>query len=148
MPILLVRHGEAVQPGDAGDVPRFLSSRGRIETRSVGASVRAANLTVSSIVSSPLVRAVQTAELLAQALDFEGLISTDVHLVPEADPRIFFRRAPVGSALSIVVCHEPVIRGIAALLAEQSSYPGFRTSGAVLFGDGPGKRGLLAHFNP
>ncbi len=147
MSILLVRHGEAVQPSDAGDVPRFLSSRGRIETRSVGAQLRAAKLTASAIIASPLVRAVQTAELLAQALEFEGVVSTDVHLVPEADPRIFGRRAPAGSALTIVVCHEPIIRGIAALLTEQSSYPGFRTSGAVLFGDGPGKRGVLGHFN-
>lgn len=146
MPLLLVRHGEAVQADAAGDVPRYLSSRGRIETRSVGAQLLAAGLVPAAMVSSPLVRAVQTAELIALATGYGGVVSTDVELVPDADPATYVRAAPTGGGLTVVVCHEPIIRGIAALLAGQSSFPSFRTSGAVLFADGPGKRAILAQF--
>jgi phosphohistidine phosphatase len=148
MSLLLVRHGEAVQGGPDGDVPRFLSVRGRMETKSVGEQLRLAGLVPSTIVSSPLVRAVQTAEILAFALSYQGTVSTDVALVPEGDPSVFARRAPTGSSLTIVVCHEPIVRGIAALLAGQSSYPAFQTSAAVLFADGPGRRAVLGHYVP
>jgi phosphohistidine phosphatase len=148
MPLLLVRHGEAVQADASGDIPRYLSSRGRIETRSVGAQLVSAAIVPSAIVSSPLVRAVQTAELIAQATSFDGVVSTDIELVPDADPAIYARRVPTGGGITIVVCHEPIIRGIAALLAGQSSFPSFRTSGAVLFADGPGKRAVLGQFVP
>lgn len=149
MSILLVRHGEAVPGGEHGDAPRFLSSRGRVETRSVGAQLHAASIQPSAFVTSPLVRAVQTAEILAHALGFDGVIASDPGLVPDGDPTPVTRRI-VGSTggLLVVVCHEPIIRGIAAILTHQSSYPHFKTSGAILFGEGSGPRAVLGRFEP
>lgn len=132
MSILLVRHGEAVA-ATAGDRERFLTLRGRAETLAVGKRLAAMGHAPMAIVTSPLVRAVQTAEILAHALSFDGIVSTDAALEPEADPAEALRRIPGGAGLTLVVCHEPIVRGIAALLARQPSFAPFRTSGAVLF---------------
>lgn len=133
MPILLVRHGEAVA-AMAGDRERFLTLRGRADTLAVGKRLAAMGHVPMAVVTSPLVRAVQTAEILAYALSFDGIVSTETALEPEADPATALRRIPGGGAgLSVVVCHEPLVRGIAALLAGQPSFAPFRTSGAVLF---------------
>lgn len=146
MGLLLVRHGEAVQGGPDGDLVRYLSPRGRAATLALGLAAKAQGLTAHAIITSPLVRAVQTAEILAHALGYTGVITTDAGIVPEGDPIAFARRAPTGAPLTIVVCHEPIIRGIAAALLVQPAHPGFETSGAVLFSDGPGKRTPLARF--
>jgi phosphohistidine phosphatase len=149
MPILLVRHGEAVPPAEHGDDPRYLTARGRDETRAVGDMLRAEGLAPRAFVTSPLVRAVQTGELLAAALGFSGPVTTDPALVPDAAPAAFVRRIEGwDEGLLVVVCHEPIIRGIATLLAPATTHPPFPTSGAALIGDGPGPRALIARFGP
>ena len=149
MTVLLVRHGDAVAAGTSGDAPRYLSARGRSETAAVGAQLKAAGLVPKGFVTSPLVRAVQTAEILAAALDYRGVIASDAGLIPEGNADAAARRieAHAGGVL-VVVCHEPIVRGIAAALTGRSSHPPFRTSGAVLFGAGPGARPTLANFEP
>ena len=132
MSILLVRHGQAVAL-TTGDRERFLTQRGRSETLSVGQQLLALGHVPSAIVSSPLVRAVQTAEILAHALGFAGLVTTEPALEPEADPAAALRRVTSGAGVTMIVCHEPIVRGMAALLARQGSFPAFRTSAAVLF---------------
>ena len=149
MPILLVRHGEAVPPGPHGDDPRFLTERGREQTRAVGDLLRGEGLAPQAFVTSPLVRAVQTAELLAVALHVAGPVTTDPGLVPDAPADPVARRIDGWHAgLLVVVCHEPIIRSIAALLAPATKHPLFPTSGAALIGDGPGPRSLIGRFGP
>jgi phosphohistidine phosphatase len=149
MPILLVRHGEAVPAGEHGDDPRYLTERGREETRSVGALLRGEGLAPRAFVTSPLVRAVQTAELLAAALDHRGPVSADPGLVPDSPAAVIVRRIEAWhDGLLVVVCHEPIVRGIAALLVPTTKHPPFPTSGAALIGDGPGPRALIARFAP
>jgi phosphohistidine phosphatase len=130
MPVLLVRHGEAV--GSQGDdTHRYLTFKGRADTAKVGAALRARKIVASQIVSSPLVRAVQTAEILAHALGFDGTVTTDPAFAPDGDPNVAARRIPISTGVTILVCHEPIVRGIASVLSGQSQ-PGFRTSGCVL----------------
>lgn len=148
MPILLVRHGEAVAAEHGGDPPRYLTPRGRLETASVARKLREAGFVPTDIVSSPYVRAVQTAEILAHALDHAGVISTDPGLVPDADPSLAARGLFGRRGAVIVVCHEPIVRGLAALLAGTTSHPPFVTSGAVWFGEGTGARPILGRYTP
>lgn len=131
MPVLLFRHGEAV--GSQGDdAHRYLTFKGRADTLKVGAALRERLIMPSQIVSSPLVRAVQTAEILAFALGFDGTVTTDPAYVPDGDPVAAAKRIPVSTGTTIIVCHEPIVRAIAAHLTGQSGYPGFRTSGCAL----------------
>lgn len=136
MRILLMRHGDAVAdaPG-LGDTGRWLSGRGRVVTRRVGTwlGIHEA-FTPAEIVTSPLVRAVQTAEIVAGACG----ITEDLGVWPElatggsadAAARRLQRHAADGPIL--LVGHEPSLSGLVLrLLGKSVPWPGFRKS-AVL----------------
>ena len=131
MGILLFRHGEAVK-AHGSDEARYLTMSGRSETLAVARALHARSMRPAQIVASPLVRAVQTAEIIAHALGYEGLVTIEPSLVPDGDPRAAVRNVPMGAALVICVCHEPIIRGIAAALTQQPSFHHFKTSGCAL----------------
>jgi len=131
MPVLLVRHGEAVG-SQSDDAHRYLTFKGRADTQKVALALRGRKIVASQIVASPLVRAVQTAEILAHSLGFEGTVTTDPAFVPDGDPVLAAKRIPVSTGVTIVVCHEPIVRAIAAHLTGQPTFAGFRTSGCAL----------------
>jgi phosphohistidine phosphatase len=68
MELYLFRHGDAAapQPG-VPDEARELTERGRVETRAMAAALHAAGARPGAVVSSPLVRARQSAAIIAQA---------------------------------------------------------------------------------
>ena len=70
MEIYLLRHGIAVERTDFGgpDEERALTAEGRRKVNDVARAVRALRLSFDLIFSSPLVRAAQTAEIIAGAL--------------------------------------------------------------------------------
>ncbi|WP_305043527.1 SixA phosphatase family protein [Geoalkalibacter sp.] len=83
MQLYLVRHAKAVER--AFDIPeelRFLTPEGRERFRAAAAGLRKKGMDPEVIVSSPLVRAVQTAEILAEALTFNGPLTVDEALAP------------------------------------------------------------------
>jgi len=129
MRIYLVRHGDAVPEEDAGsDRDRWLSPRGREAARILGRLLREHHVAPNIIVSSPLPRAVQTAELLASSLDYIDAIATWRCLEPSAMPRIAANAiASAGSAV-IVVGHEPSISALGAYILSRPSFPQFRTA--------------------
>ena len=135
MKVLLVRHGDALPARDS-DETRILSVKGRDQTRALGAELIAKQLAPARIVASPLVRAVQTAEILASSLGWKATVEIDGALVPEGDPWRAETMFGTASGLVIAVTHEPIIRVIAARLVQQATFPAFRTSGAVLIEDG------------
>ena len=65
--LLLMRHGQAEDYADGGDAARPLTSRGRDDVARVGRALRRLSLMPNLSVSSPLLRARQTAEIVAQA---------------------------------------------------------------------------------
>jgi phosphohistidine phosphatase len=132
MPIILVRHGEAV--GSQGDdSARYLTYRGRSESRKVALALKERGLIPTQIVASPLVRAVQTAEIFAHALAFEGTLTTEPALVPDGDASLALKRIPISAGVTLVVTHEPIVRLMAALLVQQPTFAAFRTSGVAMF---------------
>lgn len=129
MNIYLVRHGEAVSEDDAGsDRDRWLNANGREAVRILGRLLRETNVEPDAIVCSPLPRATQTAELLAQSLDYLGVIASLRSLEPAAQPA---RAAAALSAYGrsvIVVGHEPSISMLGAHIIGRPSFPPFRTA--------------------
>ena len=79
-----MRHG-ATGPNAIEDAARVLSLEGRAEVIHVGAALRRRSLLASAVVSSPYLRARQTAELLSEALDLPRL-EDDKRLIPAGDP--------------------------------------------------------------
>ena len=69
----IVRHAEAVDPSE--DIPeehRYLTRRGRKRFRKIAKALRKAGSHMDTILTSPLIRAVQTADILAERLRFQG----------------------------------------------------------------------------
>jgi phosphohistidine phosphatase len=127
--IYLVRHGDAVPEEDAGsDRDRWLSARGREAARILGRLLREQGVTPDAVVASPLPRAVQTAELIAAALDHLAPIATWRCLEPAAHPRVAAGELATLGGATLVVGHEPSISGLGAFLLGRPSFPSFRTA--------------------
>jgi phosphohistidine phosphatase len=137
MRIYLVRHGDAVPEDEAGsDRDRWLSPRGREAARILGRLLRETNVSPDAIVSSPLPRAAQTAELVAASIDYIGHIATLRCLEPSAQPRVAAGMIAALGASVIVVGHEPSISALGAFLLGRPSFPPFRTAQCCAIEDG------------
>jgi phosphohistidine phosphatase len=132
MRVTLIRHAEA---GDDApdDESRALTVRGRTDARRVGRALARRGVRFSLIVTSPLVRAVQTAEIVAAALDYRGRIVSSDLILPEA---------PAGKAAAFLaglrdqrsvalVAHEPILSALAAALMRLPRHPPLRKAEAL-----------------
>lgn len=137
MRIYLVRHGDAVPEEEAGsDRDRWLSARGREHARILGKLLREQRVVPGMILSSPLPRAVQTAELLAQSLDFIDVVTSLRCLEPSAQPRVAANAVLSAGGAVIVVSHEPAISNLGAFLLGLPAFPQFRTAQCCAIEDG------------
>jgi phosphohistidine phosphatase len=86
MRIYLVRHAEAVDrvPG-MPDAARSLTARGRVTFRELSGRFRETGAAPSRILTSPFVRAVQTAEILSEAIRYDGEVVVAPQLSPGFD---------------------------------------------------------------
>jgi phosphohistidine phosphatase len=121
--VLLVRHAEAV-PGKPDEL-RALSERGREQSRELAKRLAAAGVRPTAVLTSPLVRARETADELARATGTTA--EPDERLAPGAtvdDLRaaVAGRGGPV-----VVVGHQPDCGRIAAALTGEE--PRFPTAG-------------------
>jgi phosphohistidine phosphatase len=135
MSVLLVRHGEAVASHGI-DEDRILSLRGRDEVRAIARALSLRSMMPSLVLASPLVRAVQTAELLVSGLGYEGVVSVDRALEPHGDVMRAQQLLAGAPGLCIVVTHEPFVRVLAGALTGQASVSSFRTAECALIDGG------------
>ena len=137
MKVYLIRHAHAVdEDGLLRDEQRYLSARGRRAAREVGHVLHQAQVQVDAILTSPLVRAVQTAELLADMLDFTDVIEVLPALVPGVPPRLVATELAVRGAAVAVIGHEPSISSLGALLVGIPAFPPMRPAQVSLIEDG------------
>jgi phosphohistidine phosphatase len=135
--IFLVRHADAVPEEDAGsDRDRWLSAKGREHARVLGRLLREQGVAPDAILCSPLPRAVQTAEMLAQALDYFGIVTSLRCLEPSAQPRVAANEIRAAASSVIVVSHEPAISSLGAFLLGLPAFPQFRTAQCCALADG------------
>jgi phosphohistidine phosphatase len=90
MRIYLMRHGLAIDRDDPDCPPeaeRYLTPKGVERTRAVAAGLAEMGIRPTALLSSPYVRAVQTGEIVCEALDIDAksLHASDA-LKPEAKP--------------------------------------------------------------
>jgi phosphohistidine phosphatase len=112
MRLLLVRHAEAA-PGNPDEL-RELTDKGRRQAEGLGADLAAEGVQAAVILTSPLIRARQTAEALGRALGAD--VEVDERLAPGASPDSV-REAVDGRGDTVVtVGHEPDCSWIAAAL--------------------------------
>ena len=87
MNVYLLRHGIAVagdQPGIASDAERPLTPKGIKRMRAAAQGLRRLKISFDAILTSPLVRARQTAEIVAAALGRENRLEEVSELAPES----------------------------------------------------------------
>jgi phosphohistidine phosphatase len=87
MEIYLLRHGIAENHAPTGkDADRRLTDEGREKLHRVLERARKAGVSPSLILSSPLKRALETAEIAAQELGYEAEILRSPALTPDSSP--------------------------------------------------------------
>jgi phosphohistidine phosphatase len=137
MKVLLIRHAHAIdQDHGLPDDARYLTGKGRRAARVLGERLRREGLVPDVVVTSPLTRAVQTAELLAQAVGFQGEVTVLVELSPEGSPRRAAAALEWLGAVVAAVGHEPTISATAAHLGGRSSHPPMKKAQAVVVARG------------
>ncbi|HZL97496.1 MAG TPA: histidine phosphatase family protein [Terriglobales bacterium] len=145
MKLYLVRHAEAVErSGTMPDGVRYLTSRGRLSFREIVHRVRKSGAAPDVVFSSPLVRAVQTAEILAERLDLSGPVVVTRELSPGFDLRALrvLLSGAESAAEAAFVGHEPDLGLLAAaLLAVPGGFPLRKGAVLALEADGSARKG-------
>ena len=122
MNLYLLRHGIAAEPGTPGyenDSERPLIPKGERRLRSATSAMKKLDLSFDLILSSPFVRARQTAEIVAGELKLKKRIEFFDGLVPGGNPRALIhalnelKPAPENVLL---VGHEPYLSRLISLL--------------------------------
>lgn len=119
MQIYLLRHGIAEDaPAGKADADRALTPEGIKRLREILKRARTASVAPSLIVTSPYVRARQTAELAAEILGYGEALSPSTKLTPMASPVDTWAelRALRGEPSVLLVGHEPHMSSFAAFL--------------------------------
>jgi phosphohistidine phosphatase len=140
MIVVLMRHAHAIEatPG-LPDADRWLTGKGRKVARKMSGWLAKPKRRPLVIWTSPLVRAVQTAEILADACELTDRVSVCPELSPGRDPGDLLRvlAAHQGPSPIALVGHEPSLSLIATSLLSDPSWSGFR-KGGLLAVDWPG----------
>jgi len=127
MDVYLLRHGIAEDAGPGtSDSERALTREGRDKLRRVLKRAEEAGVAPTLILSSPYRRAVETAEIAAEALDYRGKIVHAAALVPNASPSDAWDeiRCRTGEESILLASHEPLM---SSLLAHLLGVPALQT---------------------
>jgi len=113
MDLLILRHGEAGRGSKnlASDFKRSLTVEGKQEIVKIANGLKSLDVKIDHVLTSPLLRATETAEIVAKSLKYKGKIEETNFLKPEGN------RLELYSVLSrfkqdsvvLVVGHEPYL---------------------------------------
>jgi phosphohistidine phosphatase len=132
MRLLLVRHAHAVDEEENPDRP--LSRRGRAQVAKLVTYFRVPpRLSPTEIWHSPLLRSLETAELLADGLRLGAPLIEKPGLQPEDDPRPLLKILKRHRADIMIVGHEPHLSELTAWLVdgEPTERFGFKKGGVL-----------------
>jgi phosphohistidine phosphatase len=119
MEIYLLRHAiaEDAAPGQP-DSDRTLTGEGRDKLRRVLKRARQADVSPSLILTSPYRRALETAEIAAEALEYASRLVHSAALTPDASPHDLWQeiRGHRTEKAILLASHEPLMSSAAAFL--------------------------------
>jgi len=121
MELYVMRHGKAAEPDPKlypSDDQRPLTEAGRRDLEQIAAAMKLMKLEINLILSSPLVRARQTAEIVAKTLGItKKLLYSDSLAQNEVKPVIEeIKRAYKGETSLLLVGHEPQLSELVSTL--------------------------------
>ena len=133
MDLYILRHGIAVEPGTPGyedDADRPLTPGGQRKLGQIADAMEALDLSFDRIISSPYVRARETAEIVAEALGADKTLELSDTLTPGGSVKrlveLLNRLEPSPKSV-LLVGHEPYLSGLISLLVS-----GKETFGVVM----------------
>lgn len=115
MDLYILRHGKAGQSSeDPGDNMRKLTPAGRKEIRYIARWMKKEKFRFDVIASSPLIRASETAGIVARMLDRKDRVVTWDDLAPGGDPDTVCYNAAQSAtdATILLIGHEPELSGL------------------------------------
>ena len=120
MQLYIVRHGIAIDredPKSPADPERFLTEEGIDRTKDVASGVARLGISPDLLISSPYVRAMQTAEIFAAALEYPKpkIRRTDL-LLPGSEATLFYKELAKDKQSATVFCfgHAPQLDDLVA----------------------------------
>jgi phosphohistidine phosphatase len=126
MDLYIIRHAIAVDEATsdyASDSERPLTDKGRKKMRQIAKALRHLGVEFDLILSSPYIRACETAEILADVFKMKKRIVFSDNLIPLANPDLLIgeinEKHPVGSLA--IVGHEPHLSALVGLLVSENS---------------------------
>ncbi len=139
MQLYIVRHGIAIDrqaPKAPAEAERYLTEEGKDKTRQVAKGFAKLGVAADVLFSSPYVRAMQTAEIFADALEYPKtkIRRTDL-LLPSGDPGMFFRELAKDkeSGAVIVFGHAPQLDDLlATAVGSRHQITSLKKAGAAL----------------
>jgi len=125
MEVYFLRHGLAVEPGTAGfedDILRPLTAKGRRQLRKIAGAIKNLEPDIDLILSSPLVRAKQTAEIVADKLKLKKQLRYSDALAPRGSVASLLRQLEREQPNKVLlVGHEPDLSRLVSLLVTGGS---------------------------
>lgn len=124
MNLYLIRHAIAEEESPSGeDSQRELTDKGAKKMRLVAKGLRTLGVEFDLIVSSPYLRAVQTAEILAEVFKMKKNALASENLIPMGDPDMLL--AEINEKYTVnslaIVGHEPYLSALVSLLTAGGS---------------------------
>ena len=119
MKIYILRHGIAEDAqGSQPDSERALTAEGKKKLRNVLRTAHSAGVAPSLILTSPYRRALQTAEIAAEVLDYKGELLKTRTLEPATEPRQVWDeiRTHKDEPEILLAGHEPLFSALTAYL--------------------------------
>ena len=151
MKLLLIRHAKAEAHGHPqGDGARALTEHGRRQSRKVGAFLRREDLVPDMVLSSPLVRARETAEIVCAAAGadppvVQNWLGCGMHPAEALRELAVFATSARRVA---IVGHEPDFSGLVEyLLGTQQGFVRVKKASVILLDVNPPHPGGVMQFN-
>lgn len=124
MNLYLIRHAIAVEEAEGiEDAARPLTDKGIKKMRSIAKGLRKMDAEFDLILSSPYIRAKETAEILADVFKMKKNIAYSDNLVPMGDPDLLIseinEKYSVGSIA--LVGHEPHLSNLTGFLVSENA---------------------------
>ena len=133
MELFLLRHGDALARG-GDDASRPLSPLGELQASVAGRTLVRLQLRPLLVLSSPLLRAEQTAQIVMKELNID-VVETTEYLSPTTDPRQLIDELNDRSPASVLlVGHLPSLQIAASLMVSGVREAGLRVMTGTLIG--------------
>jgi phosphohistidine phosphatase len=135
--VFLIRHAQAVDETVAiKDLARPLTGHGRDQARRLGERLRRYDCKPARVLTSPIMRAVQTAELVVAALQLPLVVDVEPALAPGASARAVVAGLAAAGDSVVLFGHEPGLSDVATLLVGDPDVRALARAEAVRISDG------------